>query len=70
MRGNPQAASLRLRVAAPGRRWSAWLEQAQENRRRARLETAEVIARLQGDERRARRAGQQSPKPRPWLYGP
>ena len=47
MRGNPQAASLRLRAAAPGRRWPAWLEQAQESRRRTRLERAEVIMRLE-----------------------
>jgi hypothetical protein len=67
MRGNPQAASLRLRAAVPARRWSAWLEQAQETRRRARLERAEVIARLQADERRARRSGGHSPKLRPWL---
>jgi hypothetical protein len=67
MRGNPQAASLRLRAAAPARRWSAWLEQAQENRRRARLEQAEVIVRLLADDRRARRSGEHVPKLRPWL---
>ena len=67
MRGNPQATSLRLRAAAPGGRWSAWLAQAQENRRRARLEQAEVIVRVQEDERRARRGGRYSPKLRPWL---
>jgi hypothetical protein len=67
MRGNPQTASLRLRTAAPSRRWTAWLEQTHENRRRARLERAEVIARLQADERRARRTGEYTPRLRPWL---
>lgn len=67
MRGNPQAASLRLRAGAPARRWSAWLEQAQEKRRRGRLERAEIVARVQEDERRGRRAGEYAPKLRPWL---
>ena len=67
MRGNPQAASLRLRAAVPGRRWSTRLEQAQETRRRARMERAEAIARLQADERRARQAGAYVTKLRPWL---
>jgi len=57
MRGNPQAVSLRLR-AAPTRRCPVWLERAQENRRRAQLEHAEVIVRLQADERQARRSGE------------
>jgi hypothetical protein len=67
MRGNPQAESLRLRAAVPARRWSAWLEQVQDKRRRAQLERAEVIARLQADERRARRAGEYVPQLRRWL---
>ncbi len=67
MRGNPQAASLRLRAVAPGRRWSAWLVQAQKSRRRARLEQGEVITRLEADERCVRRSGEYTPRLRPWL---
>lgn len=66
MRGNPQVASLRPRAVAPARRWSAWLAQAQENRRTARLERVEVIARVQADARRARQRGEYRPELRPW----
>ena len=57
MRGNPQAASARLpaRAPAPARPWLARLEQSKEKRRLRREERLEIIARLQDEERRARR---------------
>jgi hypothetical protein len=64
MRGNPQAASLRLRAAMPARRWSAWLMQAQERRQRVRLKELEVTERLRAEERRARRSGTYAPNVR------
>ncbi len=67
MRGNPQAASLRVRSGAPARRWATWLKQVREEHRRLRLEQAEVMVRLQAEERRARQSGQHVPQPRPWL---
>lgn len=67
MRGDPQAASARLPARAPARRWSAWLAQGQERRRRARMEALEVTERLRAEQRRSRRSGEYAPKTRPWL---
>ena len=61
MRGQPQAASTRLPAALPSRRWSAWLEQTKERRRRLRAERLETIERLQSEERQARRSGEHTP---------
>ncbi len=67
MRGNSQAASARLRVTTPARRRSTWLARARAKRRWALLEQLETIARLEAEERRARRSGEYVPKLRPWL---
>jgi hypothetical protein len=61
MRGQPQAASTRLPAALPGRRWSAWLEQTKERRRRLHAERLETIEWLQSEERRTRRWGEHAP---------
>lgn len=63
MRGQSQAATTRLRTPLPGRRWSTWLEQTKERRRRLRQERIETIARLQAEERRARGKGEYAPIP-------
>jgi hypothetical protein len=57
MRGDPQVARARLPLVVPARTWSTRLEQIKERRRERRDERLEVIARLQAEERRARRAG-------------
>ena len=67
MRGNPQAASARLPARAPGRRWPAWLAQAQERRSRARIEALEITERLRAEQRRSRRSGENTPEIRTWL---
>jgi hypothetical protein len=67
MRGNSQAASARLRAAAPARRRSAWLIRAQAKRRWALLERLETIARMEDEARRAQRSGEYVTKLRPWL---
>ena len=67
MRGNSQTASARLRATTPARRTSAWLIRAQAKRRWALLEQLETIARLEAEERRARRSGAYAPRLRPWL---
>ncbi|HYB28961.1 MAG TPA: hypothetical protein VEF89_20280 [Solirubrobacteraceae bacterium] len=64
MRGEPQAASARLPAVAPARTWSTRLEQIKERRRRRREEELEVIARLQAQERHARRTGEYVPRVR------
>ena len=61
MRGQPQAASARLLTAMPGRRWATWLEQTRERRSRLRAERLEVMARLDAEERSARRTGEHAP---------
>ena len=61
MRGQPQAASARLPAALPGRRWSTWLEQIADRRRRAREARLETIERLEAEQRRARRSGEYAP---------
>lgn len=70
MRGDPQAITGRLPSAAPARRWSSWIAQAIEERRRIRTERLEVIERLARQERRARERGQYIPelkyRVRPW----
>jgi hypothetical protein len=58
MRGQSQAATTRLRTPLPGRRWSTWLQQTKETRRRQRQERIETIARLQAEGRRDRGAGE------------
>ena len=61
MRGNPQAASMRLLAVLPGERWTTWLEQTRQRRRRDELTTLEVKERRQHEERRAQRSGEHSP---------
>ena len=61
MRGQPQAASARLPAALPGRRWSTWLEETSQRRRRAREARFETIERLGAEQRRARRTGEYAP---------
>ncbi|MBV8945492.1 MAG: hypothetical protein JOZ95_08730 [Solirubrobacterales bacterium] len=61
MRGQPQAASARLPAALPRRRWSTWLEQTSEKRRRAREERLETIQRLEAEQRHSRRTGDYAP---------
>ena len=61
MRGNPQAASARLPSAMPGRRWSTWLEDIRQKRRRAAFERLELIERLAFERRRAARSGGHTP---------
>jgi hypothetical protein len=67
MRGQPQAASTRLPAALPGRRWSAWLEQTKDRRRRLRAERLETIVRLQSEQRRTQRSGEYRPNLR-WRW--
>jgi len=69
MRGDSQAASGRLPLVVPGRRWSSWIAQAARRRRRLKLERLEVIERLAREERGAGRSRQYVPDPRlvrPW----
>jgi hypothetical protein len=61
MRGESQAAGMRLLAAVPGGRWSTWIEQAKKRRHRDRVERLEAIHRLRAEERRARRAGEYAP---------
>lgn len=61
MRGNPQAANARLLAVVPGRRWSTWLEDTREKRRRAAFERLELIERLAFERRRATRSGEPAP---------
>ena len=67
MRGNPQAASARLPARASGRRWPAWLAQAQERRSRARIEALEITEQLRAEQRRSQRSAEYAPKMHPWL---
>jgi hypothetical protein len=67
MRGNPQAASTRLLAAVPGRRWSTWLEEYREKRRRSAFERLELLERLAFERRRAARSGEyRADRMRPW----
>ena len=61
MRGYTEAAGARLRAVTPGRRWSTWLEDAREKRRRTAFERLEVIERLAFERRRAARSGEHAP---------
>jgi hypothetical protein len=61
MRGQLQAASTRLPAALPSRRWLAWLTQTKQRRSRLQAERLETIARLQSEQRRARRSGEYAP---------
>jgi hypothetical protein len=58
MRGDSQAASARLLADVSGRRWAAWLSEADRALREARAERLEVVERLVSEQRRARRAGE------------
>lgn len=62
MRGQSQAAGARLHAVMPDRRWSTWLEEIRQRRRRAGVEQLEVIARLEAERRRTRRAGEHVPE--------
>jgi hypothetical protein len=66
MRGNSQAASARLRADSLAQRWTASLTRARQQRRRARLEELETIARMRAETRRAMSSGQHAPRLRPW----
>jgi hypothetical protein len=61
MRGQLQAANTRLPAILPSRRWSAWLTQTKQRRRRLQAERLETIERLQSEQRRARRTGGYAP---------
>ena len=58
MRGEPQVGSARLPAVLPGRRTSLWSRSAGRRPRVTREERLEIIARLQAEERAARRSGQ------------
>jgi len=57
MRGDPQAAGARLLAVLPGRRWSSWSAPIERKPRVTAQERAETIARLESEERAARRSG-------------
>lgn len=57
MRGDPQAAGARLLAVLPGRRWSSWSESIARKRRVTAQKRIETIARLEAEERAARRSG-------------
>ena len=57
MRGDPQAAGARLLAVLPGRRWSSPAAPIQRKPRVTAEERVETIARLQAEERAARRSG-------------
>jgi len=56
MRGDPQAAGARLLAVLPGRRWSSWSARIERKPRITAEERIEIIARLQAEERAARRS--------------
>jgi hypothetical protein len=58
MRGEPQVGGARLPAALPGRRWSSRPRPTGRKPRVTRKERIETIARLQAEERAARRSGQ------------
>jgi hypothetical protein len=55
MRGEPQAASARLQSVLPARRWPGRLEQVKQRQRERRQERAEMIVRMEAEQRSARR---------------
>jgi hypothetical protein len=57
MRGDPQAAGARLLAVLPGRRWSSWSEPIERRPRVTAKERIQTIARLEAEERAARRSG-------------
>lgn len=57
MRGDPQAVSSRLLAVLPGRRWSSRPASVSRTPRVTPEERIETIARLQAEERAARRSG-------------
>ncbi|HUJ34494.1 MAG TPA: hypothetical protein VLW51_04740 [Solirubrobacteraceae bacterium] len=57
MRGQPQAAGARLLAVLPGRRWSSWSSPIEQKPPVTAEERIETIARLQAEERAARRSG-------------
>jgi hypothetical protein len=57
MRGESQAGSARLPAVLPGRRWSLWARRSGRRSRLTREERIETIARLQAEERAARKSG-------------
>jgi hypothetical protein len=58
MRGDPQAAGARLLAVLPGRRWSMRTAPRYRRPRLTPEERIEIIARLEAEERAARRTGQ------------
>jgi len=57
MRGEPRAAGARPLAALPGWRWSSWSAPIRRKPRVTAEERIEIIARLQAEERAARRSG-------------
>ncbi|HUA03422.1 MAG TPA: hypothetical protein VMB27_05925 [Solirubrobacteraceae bacterium] len=57
MRGEPQVGGARLPAVLPGRRWSLRLRPVGRRPRLTPEERIEVIARMQAEERAARRSG-------------
>ena len=57
MRGQSQVGGARLPAVLPGRRWSLRSRPAGRKPRLTRKERLEIIARLQAEERTARRSG-------------
>ena len=57
MRGESQAGGARLPAVLPGRRWSSRSRSADRKPRVTRAERIEITARLQAEERAARRSG-------------
>lgn len=70
MRGESQAGEARLPAALPRRRWPSWSLPARRKPRLTREERLETIARLQAEERSARRksryGGEKPYLPRGW----
>lgn len=63
MRGDPQAASARLQVTVPARRWSARVEQVKQGRRERRQERVELIVRMAEERRGVQRSAGRASRP-------
>jgi hypothetical protein len=62
MTGEPQASAARLMPAVRRRRWSAWIAEVKQRRKRAGEDRLEVLERMERLERTARRAGEYLPE--------
>jgi hypothetical protein len=63
MRGDPQAAGARLLAVLPGRRWSSRPVPSDRRPRLTPEERLEITARLEAEERAARRSGRYATDP-------